>query len=81
MPKNAFRAGYPTWSIIPFSKLAFRCRIMNVSCLLSFFSFADCGGEMAGQEYKRHLLNTLCSSRYVRKEAEILFTVKLIANG
>lgn len=24
----------------------------------------DCGGEMAGQEYKRHLLNTLCSSRW-----------------
>ncbi|XP_015758447.1 PREDICTED: Fanconi anemia group I protein-like [Acropora digitifera] len=28
------------------------------------FCFADCGGEMAGQEYKRHLLNTLCSSRW-----------------
>ncbi|XP_020616716.1 Fanconi anemia group I protein-like [Orbicella faveolata] len=24
----------------------------------------DGGGEMAGQEYKRHLLNTLCSSRW-----------------
>ncbi|CAH3026008.1 unnamed protein product [Porites evermanni] len=24
----------------------------------------ECGGEMAGQEYKRHLLNTLCSSRW-----------------
>lgn len=24
----------------------------------------DCGGEMAGQEYKQHLLNTLCSSRW-----------------
>ena len=30
---------------------------------------------MAGQEYKRHVLNTLCSSRYVKKEADILFTV------
>ena len=31
----------------------------------SAMNFADCGGEMAGQEYKRHLLNTLCSSRYM----------------
>ena len=55
-------------------------QVQNNECFwLLFFCFADCGGEMAGQEYKRHLLNTLCSSRYVRKEAEILSTVKLVA--
>ena len=51
-------------------------QVQNNECFqLLFFCFADCGGEMAGQEYKRHVLNTLCSSRYVRKEADILFTV------
>lgn len=58
-----------------------RLQVQNNECFwLLSFCFADCGGEMAGQEYKRHLLNTLCSSRYVRKEAEILSTVKLVAN-
>ena len=46
------------------------CEILNFLYLNSsedvfimFFFFTDCGGEMTGQEFKRHLLNTLCSNR------------------
>ena len=44
------------------------CEIYNFLYLNSsedvfIMFFVDCGGEMAGQEFKRHLLNTLCSNR------------------